>query len=177
MYSVNRLLVSENQEYQLPRRSRAALRMAPVAFFILLIGCQSTVNTSPGNANSEIINETAEYQDAYYRGGPFTVRLGGIWEGLSDKFRQKDMTGTFISKKGASNGKLTLSMKNSSLSCTGKWVRAKGEFNTNVKPQGSWSVICTNQLAASGTYFLNYPDDGKIEGVDNLGRAIKLYFE
>lgn len=97
--------------------------------------------------------------------------LYGTWEGVSENVK-----GTFSSDQTTVKGKLQIRLNQKDQPCIGQWMWGKGEYNTPNPPQGTWSIACGNGKAASGTYKSFKIGEGIIEGLDNSGKKINMYF-
>ncbi len=115
--------------------------------------------------------ESAEHKQMV-SSSAMTRELSGTWEGVS-----KNLTGTFSSGSSKGRGRLTVALNELDATCTGQWIYAKGQYNTNVIPQGTWSVACDNGLTAGGTYLSKSPTQGTIEGEDAKGRELAMNFK
>ena len=100
-----------------------------------------------------------------------SYKLYGVWDGVSENIK-----GTFSTDRTKGKGKLQVLLIQGDKPCVGQWIYVKGEYNTPNPPQGTWSFACSNGKAASGTYKSFKIGEGIIEGLDNIGKKINMYF-
>jgi hypothetical protein len=120
---------------------------------------------------SELPSSVSSSTSATVKASSAKYNLRGSWEGVSENIQ-----GTFSSDKTTVKGKLQIRLTPSGQPCVGQWMWAKGEYDTSNPPQGTWSIACGNGKAASGTYKSFKIGEGIIEGLDNSGKKISMYF-
>ncbi len=95
----------------------------------------------------------------------------GKWDGISD-----DIAGYLITDSAKNGGNLEVRVEQIDLSCSGRWKWLKGAYDSNLLPQGIWSINCGDERNASGTYFSYRSNEGLAEGRDSQGNWISFYF-
>ena len=83
------------------------------------------------------------------------------WEGYTDLF-----SGVIEETRGGQGGNVQIILPNNDGTCNGRYDYASNDG-------GSWSVACTNSLAASGTFTAYGNGKGASgNGIDALGRKV-----
>ncbi len=114
-----------------------------------------------------ILNETSHATTLTSR--DMVMTFSGVWENVSTS-----VTGTFVANKGQGRGPLSIEINGAS--CSGFWQYVRGKYQTKTLPEGTWSAVCDNNMAASGTYRSFKEGYGLAKGTDASGNAINLFY-
>ncbi|MCZ6623818.1 MAG: hypothetical protein O7B35_06240, partial [Deltaproteobacteria bacterium] len=97
--------------------------------------------------------------------------LKARWEGI-----QENLTGKFLAASTNRSGRIWFALPGKSGECTGEWSHESGEYETPEPHTGSWSLLCTNGMSASGTYVSSEPRKGTGKGKDRNGNVVNFTF-
>ncbi len=97
--------------------------------------------------------------------------LKARWEGI-----QENLTGKFLAASTNRSGRIWFALPGKSGECTGEWSHESGEYETPEPHTGSWLLLCTNGMSASGTYVSTEPRKGTGKGKDRNGNAVNFTF-
>lgn len=103
---------------------------------------------------------------------PMAISWDGVWELLSGKLSYTE-EGTLGQVR---DGKIKARLPSGEAECNGVWRLSSGKYGTSTPPTGTWSIACTNGLAASGEYTSHEPGRGSGIGEDTQGRRVKISF-
>jgi|GEM_PF-5316535 hypothetical protein len=104
--------------------------------------------------------------------GSKDLSVFGRWQGISDNF-----TGHMTSSTATRTGSIVLSLPDQKDRCFGTWKTTSGDFSTQQKPKGIWSVDCESKLKASGEFSAQEPWHGLGEGQDSKARSITFSYK
>ncbi len=99
------------------------------------------------------------------------VPLTLIW-----RDRSESVTGALTVNGTKKSGMLESTIFGTSDKCSGSWQWVSGSYGTVDPPKGTWSVVCTDGRAASGTYTSDTPASGDGRGTDGDGNTVIIAF-
>lgn len=100
---------------------------------------------------------------------PYEIPITGTWDNHFDSV-SGILTASDIRK---ARGKIHLALPGTKGECVGQWKVATDKPSDDGRIQGDWSAVCTNGLAAKGTYRFG-EDGGAGEGKDQDGNAVRF---
>ncbi len=103
--------------------------------------------------------------------GAIELPLKARWEGI-----QEDLSGKFLTASMMCGGRIWFALPSKSSECTGEWSHESGTYETPDLPTGTWSLLCTNGMSASGTYISTEPGIGTGGGKDRDGNVVNFSF-
>ncbi len=86
-----------------------------------------------------------------------------------------NLSGKFFRTGKSGDGKIWLS-PSENVECAGTWKHLSGEIGTANPPEGEWSILCNNGLAANGSYKTSSSDLINGEGKDSEKNLISFSF-
>ena len=92
----------------------------------------------------------------------------GRFDGLSGRMSATNTEGR--------NGRIAISLPNRAGTCTGQWQVSSGAYGSVQVPTGSWNLLCTNGLKASGNFTSPTRGNGSGSGTDVEGKAVNFSF-
>lgn len=92
------------------------------------------------------------------------------WEGVTTS------SGSMQLDNQGGKGPLSVQIQGSSEPCRGFWVMARGAYNTAQLPEGTWTLSCSGNLSAGGTYTSSRLGQATGSGTDSTGRKITFNF-
>jgi len=125
-----------------------------------------------GGAINKIKAATGSISKPAARSSQFrTVTGRGVWEGVVDTLDAKISLG-----HGQTRGKLVINFAPVNGTCSGFWVISRGSYEAELKPEGTWSVTCSEGVSAGGVFKSSRPGVGEGTGSDNQGRKITFSY-
>lgn len=98
-----------------------------------------------------------------------SIDWAGRFDGLSGRMSATNTEGR--------NGRIAVSLPNRAGTCTGQWRVSSGTYGSAQVPTGSWDLVCTNGLKASGNFTSRTRGYGSGTGKDVDGKAVSFSFE
>ena len=146
--------------------------------------CGTGADTLPSSKVSAIMNSigvkghhvppavaaVVERQRASSPVSNFIVNIdwAGRFDGLSGRMSATNTEGR--------NGRIAVSLPNRAGTCTGQWQVRSGAYGSAQVPTGSWNLVCTNGLKASGNFTSRTRGNGSGSGKDVDGKAVSFSF-
>ncbi len=146
--------------------------------------CAAAADTLPSSKVSAIMNSigvkghhvppavaaTVERQRANSPVSNFIVSIDwvGRYDGLRGRMSASNTDGR--------NGRIAVSLPNRAGTCTGQWQVGFGAYGSAQVPSGSWNLVCTNGLKASGNFTSPTRGNGSGSGTDVDGKAVNFSF-
>ncbi|MDE0540246.1 MAG: hypothetical protein OXH94_16150 [Rhodospirillales bacterium] len=146
--------------------------------------CGTGAKTLPGSKVSAIMNSigvkgqhvppavaaAVERQRANSPVSNFVVNIDwtGRFDGLSGRMSATNTEGR--------NGRIAVSLPNRAGTCTGQWQVNTGAYGSAQVPTGTWNLLCTNGLKASGFFASPTRGNGSGSGTDVEGKAVNFSF-
>ncbi|GEM_PF-1469154 len=128
---------------------------------------------SIGVKGHRIPEHVAKASQSQTRDDTLSAALTLVWTGHYDNAKGR----LLASNPEGKNGRMAVTLPGKSGSCSGSWEVETGGYEKSEAPKGTWKILCTNGLQASGTFESPRRGYGAGTGNDTDGAAVSFTFE